>query len=161
MMALIKIIFRIFRWLSVAVMLLSLGGLMSLLVRDYPLLVSPEKSSGVVVGNQQRHLSVVGKLGPGNMFSYRTPVIEFMDASGKMHRFESRYGDGNAYNGMPVRVLYDKANPKRAMMDRDAFHNWLGEYIALFCLLASGMGVHRFSSRQEQAAIDKLKGTFG
>jgi len=147
--------------MSVVVMLVSLGGLTTLLVRDYPLLVSPEKSSGVVVGNQQRHLSVVGKLDPGNMFSYRAPVIEFMDASGKAYKFESRYGDGNAYNGMPVDVLYDKANPKRAMMDRDTFHNWLGEYIALFCLLASGMGVHRFSFRHETAAIDKLKGTFG
>jgi len=161
MIVLIKIIFRTFRWMSVVVMLLSLGGLTTLLVRDYPLIVSPEKSNGVVVSNQQRHLSVVGKLGPGNMFSYRAPVIEFMDASGKVYKFESRYGDGNAYNGMPVEVLYDKANPDRAMMDRDAFHNWLGEYIALFCLLVSGMGVHRFSSRQEQTAIDKLEGTFG
>jgi len=79
------------------------------------------------------------------MFPYQVAVVSFQDRNGISRKVISKVGDNSRQTGGRVKVIYSNRNPEKAMVDNGAFHNWLSEYVWLFVMIASLLGMKRFS----------------
>lgn len=127
--------FRMLGWgvIAGAVVLLVWGA--SLAGRQWRRTRDWQAAEGVVVDDG------VHALTPGN--PYHFPVVEFMAADGRRHRFES--ATGRYVHPVPVGtrvdVIYDPAQPANALIDRFADRWFAAAGIAGLGLMALVLGV--------------------
>jgi len=117
--------------------------------KDYPLVMDSTITNGTIVGFEKQSLNTQGKLTIANMFPYQVAVVSFRDSNGISRKVISKFGNNSRQIGMPVKVIYSNRNPENAIVDQGVFHNWLSEYVWLFIVLASLLGIKRFSNRPE------------
>ncbi len=152
-------IFALFKWMSIFAFVVSIIGLGIAVKRDYPLFIGSSVTSGNISSFEEKQLSTVGKLSAANLFPYKVAVVTFKDDQGILRKVLSRYGNSNSSIGDTVQVIYSRDNPDMAIIDQGLFHNWLTEYILVFVLLFSLMGIRRFSSTHTSKNIEKISNT--
>ena len=80
-----------------------------------------ERAQGTIIGYKQ--VSMPDRNGGANWKSALMPVVKFQ-AGGHAVQFRDWMDSGNRLLNVPVRVLYDPANPSSAMIDRPVW-NWI------------------------------------
>ncbi len=149
-----EFIFKLFRWICIFAFIISIVGLTMVVKKDYPLVMDSTITNGTIIGFEKQSLNRQGKLTIANMFPYQVAVVSFRDRNGISRKVISKFGDNGSQIGMPVKVIYSNSNPENAIVDEGAFHNWLSEYVWLFVVMASFLGIKRFSKEPE---FTKLK----
>ena len=144
-----ELLFNLFRWICIFAFILSIVGLTMTVKKDLPLIMDSTITNGTIIGFEKRSLNRQGKLTIANMFPYQVAVVSFRDGSGKSRKVISKYGNNASQIGMPVKVIYSNRNPENAIVDEGMFHNWLSEYVWLFIVVASFLGIKRFSKKPE------------
>jgi len=140
-----NLIFKLFKWICVFVFIISIAGLAISVKNDYPLITNPIITTGNIVSFEGKHFSIVGRRNAGDMFAFNVAVVSFQDSKGVPRKVASKYGDTTRQIGEQVKVFYSRSNPDKAIIDLGIFHNWLTEYVWLFVMLASFLGIKRFS----------------
>jgi len=150
-----EFIFKLFKWICIFAFIFSIVGLAIALKKDYPLVVDSSITTGTIIGFEKKSLNRQGRLTIANMFPYKVAVVSFRDRNGISRKAVSKFGDNGSQIGMPVKVIYSNRNPENAIVDEGVFHNWLSEYVWLFVVMASFLGIKRFSKKPESVPVYK------
>jgi len=143
------LLFKLFRWICIVGFMLSVIGLAMAVQKDYPLLTDASTTDGTIIGFEKQSLNRQGRLTIAHMFPYQVAIVSFQDKNGIPRKVVSRIGNNSRQIGERVKVLYSNRNPENAMVDNGAFHNWLSEYVWLFVMMASVLGIRRFSKQPD------------
>jgi len=125
------------------------------------LLLNGARAQGKIVAFQKRQLHTHRNPSSTGMYGRNVylPVVEF-EARGEPVRFvETKLVTQEEGVGWPVAVLYDSADPTRAMIDRP-FWNWIpwGPALAmgLFLLLVALKGLFAFLTGQRDQSLTNV-----
>lgn len=140
------ILFRIFKYISLAGLLICLYGLGLSVRENYPLWVDPIHAEGTIVRYEtvswESRRAYAGSLTTPS--SANLPVVEFRNGEGSAIQFTDHRGHSILQTGAHVPVIYAKDDPSNAVIDKGAL-GWFDTYIWLFGVIAFSLGLHRFN----------------
>ena len=140
----------VIRFFSIACFLYCAVGLYQSLSKSIPIWRAPRYAEGKIIENQERawqqyqHEQYIG-------VTAQMPVVEFRDEANTPIRFIHNIGPQNVQVG-PVPVIYASGDPQNARINK-GWMNWLGDYIWLFGMIGSLLGVIRLTSANIKTII--------
>ena len=140
------IIFKTFKYISLAGLIFCLYGLSISIKKNYPLWVNPLYTEGTIINYKtvswESRRAYAGSLTTPT--SANLPIVEFQSHEGKTIQFTDNLGHNILKKGASIPVIYAKNNPSNAVVNKGAW-GWFNTYIWLFGAIASSLGILRFN----------------
>ena len=141
-------IFIGFKWLSIFGFLISFCGLALSILGSYSLWFNSSSSIGTIIGYKTVYISHRSTTNSSSSsFGTQLPIVAFTNHNGKNINFDGKFGHNNDRKGKAVPIIFSNTNSQNAIIDLGNLHNWLSTYIWLFCMVASLLGIKRFSKK--------------